>query len=50
MDGEQVANLAKEKLAALTALLKERVGVLERELYHIERQTIDQSDRPSTPP
>jgi hypothetical protein len=46
VDGEQVANLAKEKLAALTALLKERVKVLQQELFHIERQTIDEFDLP----
>jgi hypothetical protein len=46
VDGEQVANLAKEKLVALTALLKERVKVLQQELFHIERQTIDEFDLP----
>lgn len=39
-DGDKVATLAKEKLAALTALLKERVAVLKRELYALERQAI----------
>ena len=46
VDGEQVANLAKEKLAALTALLKERVQVLQHELYHIERQTVQEFGLP----
>jgi hypothetical protein len=46
VDGEQVANLAKEKLAALTALLKERVKVLQHELFHIERQTMAEFDLP----
>jgi len=46
VDGEQVANLAKEKLAALTALLKERVKVLQQELFHIEQQTMDEFDLP----
>lgn len=46
VDGEQVAHLAKEKLVALTALLKERVQVLQKELFHIERQTIQEFDLP----
>nr|WP_319564874.1 J domain-containing protein [uncultured Rhodoferax sp.] len=46
VDGEQVANLAKEKLAALTALLKERVNVLRHELFQIEQQTKDEFDLP----
>ena len=35
-DGEMVSNLAREKLAALTLLLKERSAVLARELQEIE--------------
>ena len=46
VDGEQVANLAKEKLAAMTALLKERVNVLRRELFQIEQLTKEEFDLP----
>ena len=38
VDAEHIASMAKSKLAALTALLKERVTVLQRELYQIEAQ------------
>jgi len=38
VDAEHIAGMAKSKLTALTALLKERVAVLQRELYQIETQ------------
>ena len=36
--GDQVATMAKEKLAAMTTLLKDRVAVLNRELFVVEQQ------------
>ncbi len=38
VDDHKISSMAKEKLAALTSLLKERVDVLTRELYRIEHQ------------
>jgi hypothetical protein len=49
-DGDKVATMAKEKLAAMTALLKERVAVLNRELYVLERQAIQEFDLPPYSP
>jgi hypothetical protein len=49
-DSEKVATMAKEKLAALTALLKERVAVLNRELYAVERQAIQEFELPPYSP
>lgn len=37
-DGEMIANMAREKIAALTLLLKERVLVLTHEMYGIKDQ------------
>ncbi|HEY5579816.1 MAG TPA: hypothetical protein VIK56_01445 [Rhodoferax sp.] len=37
-DGEMIANMAREKIAALTLLLKERVLVLTHEMYGIKGQ------------
>lgn len=45
-DGDKVATMAKEKLTALTALLKERIAVLNRELYAVERQAIEEFGLP----
>ncbi len=39
-DGNQIANLAREKVAALSLLLKERCEVLARELSDVEMRTI----------
>jgi hypothetical protein len=41
-DGEKVANMAREKVAALTLLLKERAAVLTQELRTLERQAMDE--------
>lgn len=49
-DGDKVANLAQEKLAALTALLKERVAVLTRELVMLEQQAVQEFDLPPYSP
>jgi hypothetical protein len=49
-DGDKVATMAKEKLAALTALLKERVAVLTRELYVLERRALHEFDLPPYSP
>lgn len=38
LDAGTVANLAKEKIAALTVLLKEQVGALEHDLWTLEQQ------------
>jgi len=38
VDDEHIASMANDKLAALTTLLKERVAVLQRELFQIETQ------------
>ena len=45
-DASQMANMAKEKMAALTTLLKDRVKVLTDELYALERQMIIELDLP----
>lgn len=45
-DASQMATMAKEKMAALTTLLKERVKVLTEELYALERQMIIELDLP----
>ncbi|MDD2881256.1 MAG: hypothetical protein PHQ58_12540 [Rhodoferax sp.] len=42
----QMAHLAKEKMAALTTLLKDRVSVLTDELYAAERQMIGEFNLP----
>lgn len=49
-DGDKVATMAREKLAALTALLKERVVVLNRELVVLEQQAIDEFELPPYAP
>jgi hypothetical protein len=49
-DGDKLATMAKEKLAALTALLKERVAVLNRELYAVEQQAIHEFELPPYSP
>jgi hypothetical protein len=46
IDTSQLASMAKEKLAALTALLKERVMVLNRELFVIESGMAGEFDLP----
>jgi hypothetical protein len=38
VDGAHIASMAKSKLTALTTLLKERVAVLQRELFNMEAQ------------
>jgi hypothetical protein len=45
-DGERVSNLAREKLAALSVLLKERTTVLARELREIESRTMLEFELP----
>jgi hypothetical protein len=45
-DPSRMANLAQEKMAALTTLLKDRVKVLTEELYAIERQMIGEFNLP----
>ncbi len=50
VDNHKISNLAKEKLAALTNLLKERVVVLTHELYRIEHQAIAEFDLPMYAP
>jgi hypothetical protein len=45
-DANQMANLAKEKMAALTTLLKDRVNVLTQELYALERQMVGEFNLP----
>mgnify|MGYP003382405197 FL=1 len=49
-DGDKVASMATEKLAAMTALLKERVAVLNRELYVVEQQAIHEFELPPYSP
>ena len=49
-DGDKVATLAQEKLAALTTLLKERVAVLKRELQTVELQAIHTFNLPPYSP
>ena len=46
VDADHIAGLAKEKLAALTALLKERVAVLQHELDQLEMQARQEFDLP----
>lgn len=46
-DGEMVSSLARDKVAALTVLLKERADVLTRELRDIERQTLAEFELPA---
>ncbi len=46
LDTSQMASMAKEKLAALTTLLKNRVAVLNQELFAIERQMIGEFNLP----
>jgi len=45
-DSTQLVNMAKEKMTALTTLLKDRVKVLTQELYALERQMIVELDLP----
>lgn len=45
-DTTKLANMANEKMVALTTLLKERVDVLTRELYALERQMISEFELP----
>ncbi|MBI2748204.1 MAG: hypothetical protein HYX43_02385 [Burkholderiales bacterium] len=45
-DADHVASLAKEKLEALTALLKERVAVLNQELRMVQHQAMAEFDLP----
>lgn len=45
-DASQMASMAKEKMAALTTLLKDRVNVLTDELYAVERQMIGEFNLP----
>jgi len=49
-DADKVATMATEKLAALTALLKERVAVLTREIHVLERQALHEFDLPPYSP
>ena len=46
VDASQMAHMAKEKLAALTALLKDRVKVLNEELWTVEQHTMQEFDFP----
>ena len=46
VDADHIAGLAKEKLAALTALLKERIAVLQREVHQLEMQARQEFDLP----
>jgi len=46
LDTSQMANMAKEKLAALTALLKDRVKVLNEELFAIESEVAGEFNLP----
>lgn len=47
VDASQMASMAKDKLAALTALLKDRVKVLNDELRAVERQVYGEFDFPN---
>jgi len=49
-DGEKVATLARDKVLALTRLLKERSEVLTRELREIEVQTLSEFGLPNHAP
>jgi len=46
VDASQMASMAKEKLAALTALLKDRVKVLTQELFMAEQRIMDEFNLP----
>lgn len=46
IDASQMTHLAKEKLAALTSLLKDRVKVLNDELMAVERQMVGEFNLP----
>ena len=46
LDASQMAGMAKEKLAALTALLKDRVQVLTAELHGLQQQMAGEFDFP----
>jgi len=46
VDASQMAHMAKEKLAALTALLKDRVKVLTQELFMAEQHVMDEFNLP----
>lgn len=50
VDERMISSMAHEKLAALTALLKERVKVLTSELYKVERQTVTEFGLPMYAP
>ena len=45
-DGEQIAHLARGKIASLTLLLKERATLLERELQEIEAHAMAEFEMP----
>lgn len=45
-DGDKVATMAKDKLAAMTTLLKDRVVVLNRELFVAEQQAVEEFGLP----
>ena len=45
-DADHVANMAQEKLSALTALVKERVAVLNEELHMLQHQAMAEFDLP----
>ena len=49
-DGDKVATLAREKVGALTRLLKERSDVLTRELREIEMRTMSEFGLPAYAP
>jgi hypothetical protein len=49
-DGDKVATLAREKVGALTRLLKERSDVLARELREIEMRTMSEFGLPAYAP
>lgn len=46
IDASQMASMAKEKLAALTALLKDRVDVLSAEFVDVEMQMVSEFNLP----
>ena len=46
LDASQMASMAKEKLAALTALLKDRVQVLNAELFSLEAEVAQEFNLP----
>ena len=49
-DGDKVATMAKDKLAAMTTLLKDRVAVLNRELFVVEQQAVEEFGLPPYDP